>query len=126
MQLSNSPVGLTIILIAFILFTILNIFNFCFPFAFKASFMLGRIFALSWAVLDGIIVFGLLVRAHWIKKAVVVAYIVTIISAIFSESFYVAVFNIIIWSLIYLTALKYLHKPEIDQLFSSPSRSDYD
>ena len=120
-RLSERPIGLVIITIIFIIVTFLNLFLFIKPMTNQSSDLLCRLSALSWAVLDGLIVCGLIIMASWVRKVFVIAYIITLITSLFSMDFHTAAFIIVLWSIIYLPSIQYLNKPEIRQLFLPPS-----
>ena len=119
--MSKRPTGLLIITIIFISFTILNLYLFVKPFTIYNSTLLGRISAFSWAILDGLVVYGLIVMAHWIRRILILAYIISIVATIAAAiygNFYGAIFVLVVWSFIYLPSIKYLNKQEIKQLLS--------
>lgn len=121
-RFSQRPTGVLIITIIFISFTILNLSFFVKPFTIYNNTLLGRIWTFSWAILDGLVVYGLIVMAHWIRKLLLLAYIISIIATVVAAAiygnFYGAILILVFWSLIYLPSIRYLNKPEIKQLFS--------
>jgi len=120
-RLSKRPTGLLIITIIFISFTILNLYLFVKPFTIYNSTLFGRISAFSWAILDGLVVYGLIVMAHWIRRILILAYIISIVATVAAAiygNFYAAIFVLVVWSIIYLPSIRYLNKQEIKQLLA--------
>lgn len=117
---TERPIGLVIITIIFIVFTILNIFLFIKPLTIQNSAFLGRLSALSWAILDGLIVCGLILMAPWVRKLFVIAYVISLIAALFSRDLHTGIFIIVLWSIIYLPSIQYLRRQKIRKLFLPP------
>jgi hypothetical protein len=115
------PMGLKIIISLFLILSFYNAYLVIKPFVINNSLTLGRLWALLWLLIDGALVFGLVLFARWTKWVLVISYFLSLVSALFSGSITGFIFIALFWTAIYLPCIKYLSKKEIQSLYLQSS-----